>query len=362
MIDHSSRSPRGFTLVELLVVIAIIGVLVALLLPAVQAAREAANRMSCTNKLRQIGLAALNFESSRGALPYNAITKNNSQFPFIPYDPSTVPAPGNTGGTQGRCSGIVQLLPYLEQGAIAAQYTFNVDWSDPRNVNVLTMPLAVLRCPSNTAKSPVVTYATTYIGPGNSAFAPPGTGSSVYPALNTTSTGWVADYAPIAQGKTKKDAAGAEIGWSNPLVAQVFSGIPNKGALRQNGTTRLAEITDGTSNTTLYSEAAGRHLQYFADRSSFPLPAGTTGPIWADADNRITVTGTDGTGRGSIGTGPCAINCNNLSGDVFSFHPAGANVAFVDGSVRFVQKNIAITTLIALVTKDGGEQVDTSGN
>src|SRR5436190_8740714 len=109
----------GFTLVELLVVIAIIGTLVALLLPAVQAAREAANRMACTNKLRQMGLAALNFENTRGALPYNAITKNNSQFPFIPYDPNTVPSPGNTGGTQGRCSGIVQLLPYLEQGVFA---------------------------------------------------------------------------------------------------------------------------------------------------------------------------------------------------------------------------------------------------
>jgi prepilin-type N-terminal cleavage/methylation domain-containing protein/prepilin-type processing-associated H-X9-DG protein len=343
---------RGFTLVELLVVIAIIGVLVALLLPAIQSAREAANRMSCTNKLRQIGLATLNFENTRGALPYNAITKNNSQFPFIPYDASTVPTPGNTGGTQGRCSGLVQLLPYLEQGAVAAVYTFNVDWADPMNVNVLTTSkLALLRCPSNTARSPVVTYATTYIGPGNAAFAP-----TAYPTISITATGWVSDYAPINQGKTKKDAAGAEIAWSNPLVAAVYTGIPNKGALRQNGLTRMAEIIDGTSNTTLFSEAAGRHLQYFANRSSIPLPAGTTGPIWADSDNRITVTGTDGTGQ-VVGSGPCVMNCNNLSGDVYSFHPAGANICFVDGSVRFVAKNIPITTLIAMVTKDGGEQV-----
>ncbi len=344
---------KGFTLVELLVVIAIIGVLVALLLPAIQAAREAANRMSCTNKLRQMGLASMNFENTRGAIVYNAITKNNSQFPYIPYDPTTVPAPGNLGGTQGRCSGIVQLLPYLEQGAIAPLYTFNVDWADPRNANVInTTKLSVLRCPSSTSKSPIVTYATTYIGPGNAAFAP-----TAYPTVSTTATGFVSDYAPIVQGKTKKDASGAEIAWSNPIVFAAFPGVPNKGAMRQNGLTRMAEITDGTSNTTLFSEAAGRHLQYFAGGTSAPLPAGTTGPIWADADNRITVTGTDGTGQGSIGSGPCAMNCNNLSGDVYAFHPAGANVCFVDGSVRFVAKNIPITTLIALVTKDGGEQV-----
>src|SRR5262249_8736855 len=161
--------------------------------------------------------------------------KNNNQFPFIPYDASTVPTAGNTGGTQGRCSGIIQLLPYLEQGSFAPQYTFNVDWSDPRNVNAITMQLNILRCPSNTARSPSLTYATTYIGPGNSAFAPPGSGGSAYPTINTTSTGFVADFAPIAQGKTKKDGSGAEIAWSNPLVAAVFSGIPNKGSLRQNG-------------------------------------------------------------------------------------------------------------------------------
>jgi prepilin-type N-terminal cleavage/methylation domain-containing protein/prepilin-type processing-associated H-X9-DG protein len=367
---QSSRS-QAFTLIELLVVIAIIAVLIGLLLPAVQKVREAAARMKCTNNLKQLGLAAHNYESANGGFPHNGITKNNNQIPYIPYRQGTVPAPGNTGGTQGRCSGMVPLLPYVEQNAILGAYVSNVDWSDPRNASALLIRFSLFRCPSSpTSDEPVLAYNSTYISPGNDAFAPPGSpgstsnifGQPIYPTTANTSTGWASDYAPLAQVKTTKDSSGAEIAYASPLLAALnANGRPSKGAMRQNGMTPIIDIADGTSNTTLYSEAAGRDMQYYADRVPVPYDnTKITGPIWADSDNRLTVTGTDVTGRGSIGSGPCVMNCNNLGGDIYSFHSGGANVVFADGSVRFVRDTITLPTLAALVTKAGGEVVDPS--
>jgi prepilin-type N-terminal cleavage/methylation domain-containing protein/prepilin-type processing-associated H-X9-DG protein len=369
---------RGFTLIELLVVIAIIAVLIGLLLPAVQKVREAANRMSCTNNLKQIGLGLHNYESTFGGFPANAITKNNSQWPYIPYAPNVAPTKGQSVGTIGRCSVLVLLLPYVEQNAVTGLYYFGADWSDPNFNNLaggaLQTPFKLYRCPSSPTGEATVTYGVNYItiasAPGNPnpAFAPPVSqgaptnilGGALYPTVKTTATGWSSDYAPLCQVKTKKDSTGAEIAFSNPIVAAAYPGVPSKGALRQNGTTRIVEIADGTSNTSLFSEAAGRSAQYFADRSNVPFDAANnTGMIWADADNRLTVTGTDATGKDttSFGKGPCAMNCNNLQGDIYSFHTGGANVVFADGSVRYIQNSVTITVLAAMVTKNGGEVI-----
>jgi len=185
-------------------------------------------------------------------------------------------------------------------------------------------------------------------------------GGKVYPTGGSgTSTGWSGDYAAIGQVKTVKDASGAEIGFANPLVTVPWAGSGSKGATKQNGLTRIAEITDGTSNTALYSEAAGRTFQYYTGGVSAAF-AGNTGPIWADSDNRITVTGTEPDGKNTtvkFGQGPCVMNCNNQQGDVYSFHTGGANIAFADGHVTFVSSSIEINTLVSLVTKGGSEVV-----
>jgi len=363
------RQRSGFTLIELLVVIAIIGVLIGLLLPAVQKVREAAARAKCQNNLKQITLATLNYESANMGLPWNAITKNNSQPPYIPWVQGTIPAPGQAAGTQGRCSVLVTILPYIEQNNVQPLWTYNVDWSDPVNTNPLTLQIPLYQCPSapHTGTN-VPAYSTNYISGGNNSFAPPSSpgsatnvlGGPLYPTTKCTPTGWPADYAPATQVKTKKDKNGAEIAYSNPLVAAAYppNQIPSKGAMRQNGKTKMTEIYDGTSNTVMYSEAAGRDMQYYTNRSPVAYdPTKITGPIWADSDNRITITGSSPDGMSAFGTGPCVMNCNNLQGDIYSFHTNGANISFADGSVHFVAATIDIVTLAALVTRAGNETV-----
>jgi prepilin-type N-terminal cleavage/methylation domain-containing protein/prepilin-type processing-associated H-X9-DG protein len=292
---------RGFTLIELLVVIAIIGVLIALLLPAVQKVREAANRMACANNLKQIGLAFHNYENTYGAFP-------------PAYDAIHSPPRGHAWGTY--------LLPYLEQENLYRQYDFDLLISDPGNLNVIQTQLKVMQCPSS--PYPNRSYSYTYQQMTISA------ASGDY----GVTSGILGNY------------------WSNYVNTPTNS---RDGVLRNNAYTQISQITDGTTNSILLGEYAGRD-QLWRGRQLQDGSAGGGGG-WGDFLNgECWINGSlfDGTGS----TGPCIINCTNRRcAGYYSFHTGGVNMLMADGSGRFIKETIDNKTLCYLVTKAGGEVI-----
>ncbi|MER3414826.1 MAG: prepilin-type cleavage/methylation domain-containing protein [Gemmataceae bacterium] len=300
---------RGFTLIELLVVIAIIAILIALLLPAVQKVREAANRMSCSNNLKQIGLAMHNFAGNNGnALPPASITR---RFPQL-----GVQVDGIWHGWG------LFILPYIEQEALYKAYNFNADFRDPVNRPVVTTQIKTYQCPS--APNPRLDVFTSG-------------GFSNWQAA-------CGDYAPV----------------NNVSTALVTAGLirvrPNyQGVLLANRMIKLntGEINDGTSNTLLLPEDAGRPQRWRAGR--FVAATRWSGGGWADRDAEFTLHGF--TSDGLVTPGPCGINCTN-DNEIYAFHTGGANILFCDGSVRFLSQTIDIDILASLVTRVGGETIN----
>jgi prepilin-type N-terminal cleavage/methylation domain-containing protein len=330
MVNHSSaslrpcRRQRAFTLIELLVVIAIIGVLIALLLPAVQSAREAARRAQCLNNMKQIGLAAHNFESTNGFFaPAWAISTPTFALAGIPLNapPDFYPAcPKQLGQF---CdiplvthSWVALLLPYFEQKNIYESYNFSWSAASFQNSTGVALQLNTMVCPSappyrmDDFRTPFIPGAVFKMAAGDYAVADGVDGS------------WV------IRGYADPDTVG------NSLV----------GIMRGNVLRRIAEVSDGTSNTILVSEDAGRPLSFRKGR-----PMGTnreSGAGWADYESEFYV---DGNGFGN-----CHTNCSN-NNEVFAFHPGGAHHVFADGSVRFVKETTDSRVFCRLITYNRGE-------
>jgi prepilin-type N-terminal cleavage/methylation domain-containing protein/prepilin-type processing-associated H-X9-DG protein len=298
---------RGaFTLLELLVVIAIIAILIGLLVPAVQMVREAASRVQCGNNLHQLGLAVHNFENVRGKFPPGSVVG--------PYPEACVTTPAQHGV-------FPFLLPYLEQQQLYDQYHWDVSYNAPANQPAVTRQLRVLQCPS-AERDRLVTEAEF---PG---------------AWSGGRTAACSDY----NGIRGMDRTLADGGWIDPVGNY-------EGALTQNRMVRFTDITDGTSNTLLLAEAAGRPKLWRAGR----LVPGTysDGAAWAAGG---LLHGRGSTFDGAVQPGPCAVNCTNQR-EVYSFHPGGANVLMADGSVHFLKAGIDIRVFARLVTRAGGEVV-----
>src|SRR6185369_11276213 len=263
-----------------------IGTLVALLLPAVQMARESARRMACSNKLKQISLALHQHHDTYSVFPPGRVDA-----------PFTVPQ-GEI--IQGGHSFFPFLLPYLEQQALANIYRWDRKAQGPENQPVASTQLKVLQCPSAEPNR----WATAEDDPTNYSYG---------------GRGACGDYGGVREIDTRL----VELG----LVDQVAN---YDGVLTNNHLTRLCEITDGTAQTILLVEYAGRPSLWRAGR----LIQGTyvTGSAWVGGPLTF---GQGSSSDGSTQPGPCAINCTN-NREVYCFHPGGASTAFVDGSVHFL--------------------------
>jgi prepilin-type N-terminal cleavage/methylation domain-containing protein/prepilin-type processing-associated H-X9-DG protein len=300
----------GFTLVELLVVIAIIALLLGLLLPAIQAAREAGRRSQCNNNLKQIGLACHQHHDTYGVFP-----------PGWAQAPATVPQGLLIQGGHGT---FPFLLPYLEQQALADLYYWDKGSQKLENQPVATTQLKVLQCPSAEPDR----WVTAVEDPVNFSYG---------------GRGACGDYG----GVREIDARLVDLGLVDR--AANYEGVLRASHVTPHFLTRLADITDGASQTILITEHAGRPVLW---RAGQPVPE-----IFAVAAAWVGGTlifGQGSTPDGATKPGPCAINCTN-DREVYSFHDDGANAVFADGSVHFLQADIDIRIVARLVTRAGEE-------
>jgi prepilin-type N-terminal cleavage/methylation domain-containing protein/prepilin-type processing-associated H-X9-DG protein len=373
----SSRS--GFTLIELLVVIAIIAVLIALLLPAVQSAREAARRAQCTNQMKQLALAVMNYESANGVFPAQSMTPNTGQYS------------GDLTGLS--ISWIPPLLQFSEQQPIYNAINFMVDvvvttTAGLANSTVASMNLALLTCPSdNMQPQQLRAIPNTSLFFGNTNyFGNYGGPGPIWPTSGT-----------IIPNQNKYMVASAV----TPAVPFSF------------GPVTIASITDGTSNTGLISERLigansktnmlRNDPEYLRGEWHSPVQAPYGSSLatlnsYVNGCNSIggTVQNRIGTQSGEMWIGayplwmvyncfnhfgpPNQIACTNDANQSYSGttetslyevgplgsapptsrHPGGVNEAFADGSVHFMKNSINLQTWWALGTRNGGEIVDAS--
>lgn len=361
MNDNQPLAParrRGFTLVELLVVIAIIGILVAMLLPAVQAARESARRTTCKNSMRQLGIAALNYESTNKRLPPGYLATDTNYF-----DPKAEKESSGSPEKFHQMTGVfVYLLPYLEATAVADEFTQQMDLgvnsydysyasvqSDPAWA-VAQTHLSVLLCPSVPLEQPQVGYMdkvyARYVGGNHRMF----------------SDGWVNAVGDM--GRTHYLGCTGVWGWMGPTL-QFDMGFGNQsvskdliGVFSVRSKTRLAQVSDGTSNTIMFGEAPG------TIGSNIPTPDGggvdgvAYAHMWAGWGVLPSSHGMDVTRENDFtGNGESYETMWLYYG---STHPGIAQFCFVDGSVHSLSKDIDLVAFESLSTRGNGEQVNES--
>ncbi len=337
------RRPSAFTLVELLVVIAIIGILVALLLPAVQAARESARRNSCANHLKQITLALSNYEAIAGSYP--ASFRLN---------------PGQTLSTNnGSWSIQARLLPFLEQGAAFAQIDFKLPWDDPKNraIGVPTLRIPAYICPSE-ANDQV------RLKNGNEFVYPHTYGANfgrwlVYDPLDPSKTGDGVFFvnsslrAAQVQDGLSNTLAFAEVKAFTPYLrntADPGPQIPDEpNQLPTAGQLKLGADTNSNTGHTEWPDGRVHHSGF-----TTVFTPNTVVPFLHDGQTYDYDVNTQKEGNSATQPTYAAITAR-------SYHPGGINTARLDGSVHFVSDTIDRNTWRALSTRSGGEVFQAGG-
>lgn len=309
---------HGFTVIELLVSTTVIGVLISLLLPAVQTAREAARQTQCRNNMRQVGLALHNFESTYKMFPASGWTKTSIANPA------------------GRFVGWrASLMPYLEQSNVFHSYDFDEDWWHSTNLRAGTIAIPVFQCPSTPQQTPI-SFAVKKAPRPMIRFPAP-IASADYEALMGIRS--VID--PVTYPDRQK----------------------TRSVLYRNSKTRFADIIDGTSNTIMITECAGRPFVYQRRILQADL-TNDQGFGWIDSESGFSLDGTcvDGSRQGLGPTETTAgINATNEN-EPYAFHSGGAMFLFADGHVSFLSETIELKLLAMLVTKAGGESVTANGH
>jgi prepilin-type N-terminal cleavage/methylation domain-containing protein/prepilin-type processing-associated H-X9-DG protein len=364
-----SRGLRAFTLIELLVVIAIIAVLIALLLPAVQSAREAARRIQCTNNLKQLGLAFLNYESTNSVYPMGAMTG--------------VTNAANSGwSTQLNNNGVSWValtLPYFEQTNIYNSINFAVaittSLAQPDFATAWYTKIGALQCPTDGDQDGFRADGNSGAGglgqyPVTAAPLPPNGGTRMVPVTNYIASfgdnycigalTMNAIFPTETSFRTWPPTPGQpRIGWPGyqGTFADINAFLPPVGApgsLRgmfdctTNQIVRLSSVTDGTSNTisageSLPAQRADNNVwQYSANADGTTVPINYPTPVNCDI-------------AGGFGTSNWQSRCSYANTGFKSHHPGGANFVFVDGSVHFLKQTIAMPTYCALGSRNGAE-------
>ena len=322
-----SKWPHGFTLVELLVVITIIGILIALLLPAVQAAREAARRMQCSSNLKQLGLAMHNYHATNGALPAGTAYLKLT-------DPST------QGHGWNRQTWAVAIYPFIEQQALFDRYNPNLggasssyaNWAGTANSappnGPACQPISLLLCPSDGMAGSSRTH-----------------GGGTQTLCLSNYMGFMGDQ-PYQSG-----LPASHPNFVAPTAKPAAFGI---GVWR-----RFAEFHDGLSNSLMLGE--------YLTGVSRPASANDEqrGEVWGDepgCSQIMTINTPNSSAEDALdwcwpdpsANLPCH-HAGNEAAAARSRHPGGVNVVMADGAVQFVTDGIALTVWQALGTIDGGE-------